>query len=119
MLLYGSETWTLTATKLREVRGFHHRATRNITGIHIRVDDNGNWIIPRSKYVLKEAGLLEIDEYIQRRRGYLARFTQERAILQRCETTPPHYGNPKQVVWWHLDNQTPHHLTTLDDQVGW
>lgn len=40
----------------------------------------------------------EIDEYTQRGRGYRARFIQGRAILQCCETTPPHYGNQNQVV---------------------
>ena len=75
---------------------------RYITGRHIRVDTNGDWIVPRSKEVLREAGLLEIDDYIDRRRMYLANSIKDKDIITRCKTAPPHYSNTNQVVWWEL-----------------
>ena len=33
VLLYGSEIWVVTGVMLKVLEGFHHRATRRITGM--------------------------------------------------------------------------------------
>ena len=41
VLLYGSESWTISARKLESLEGFQKKAMRYMTGRHIRQDSRG------------------------------------------------------------------------------
>jgi hypothetical protein len=51
-----------------------------LTGEFIRQDEKGEWICPKSEEVLKKAGVLMIEEYIQRRREMIMKYAQTRNI---------------------------------------
>jgi hypothetical protein len=38
VLLYGSESWTMTSSMCKKLQNFHHRCARHITGQHIRMN---------------------------------------------------------------------------------
>ena len=103
VLLYGSESWTLSNSTLKKFRSFHSRVARYLTGRHIRPLENGEWFYPSTADVLSEAGLFTIDEYIQRRRDTIWRFVQPRPIYNACIRSIPFSSNVNKVVWWRLD----------------
>jgi hypothetical protein len=53
VLIYGSESWVLTGDLMRQLRSFHRRCCRGLTGEFIRHDEGGEWICPKSEEVLK------------------------------------------------------------------
>lgn len=102
VLLYGSESWTLTEGTLKKLRSFHSRVARYLTGRHIRPNADGTWNCPSSSDVLEEAGLCTIDEYIERRRVTVQQFVQDRPIYQQCLRSRALSTNVNKVVWWRL-----------------
>ena len=64
VLLYGSESWVLTQTMLRQLESFHHRCTRYITGRHICKLPDDTWECPNTAETLEQAGLWTISQYI-------------------------------------------------------
>ena len=102
VLLYGSESWTITEAILKQLRSFHARVARFICNRHIRPLPDGEWILPPTEEVLEECGLETIDEYIRRRRNTVNNFVSNREIYDRCRGAGPVFGNPNQVVWWKL-----------------
>ncbi len=67
-LLYDSESWTIPGRLNRQFQSFHSRATRFLTGKHIRPLEDGSWHCPPMKEVLQKAGLETVEEYIRRRK---------------------------------------------------
>ena len=102
VLLYGSETWTITESTMKKLRSFHARVARYICNRHIRPLPDGTWHLPPTEEVLEECGLFTIDEYIRRRRSTVMHFVREREIYDLCRAAGPVFGNPNQVVWWKL-----------------
>lgn len=101
IMLYGSETWALPRNKMNKLKALHHRIARYLIGKHIKKKEDGTWDYPRSKEVLQELGLSEIEDYIGRRRQYLQEYTKDRNILQLCQESPP----SKKVAWWDHPHQ--------------
>ena len=64
VLLYGSETWMLSESMLKQFESFHRRVALYLTGRHIRQLEDGTWLYPSSEGVLRDAGLFSIKEYI-------------------------------------------------------
>jgi hypothetical protein len=89
VLLYGSESWVLTGDLMRQLWSFHRRCCRGrLTGEFIRQDEEGEWICPKSEEVLlKKAGVLTIEEYIQRRRETIMKYAQTRDIYGMCKSS--------------------------------
>ena len=102
VLLYGSESWTLTESTLKFFRSFHSRVARHLTGRHIRCLDDGTWFCPLTREVLEAAGLETIDEYIQCRRDTIWRFVRPRPLYEACRQSRPMSTNAQKVVWWQL-----------------
>ena len=100
VLLYGSETWTISKQMMKILRSFHRRCGRFIMGKHIWQDSNGEWHQPNSKEVLEGAGLKTVEEYIEQRKNTLMNFAKERPIYQKCLTSTPLVSNVNQLVWW-------------------
>jgi hypothetical protein len=81
ILLYGSETWHTTSQSLQKLETFHNKIARHITHRHIRKLANSEiWIYPNMELVLKDSGLLPLQEYIQKRKTTLLRWAQNRDI---------------------------------------
>jgi hypothetical protein len=58
-----------------------------LIGEVIRRDEDGEWICPKSEEVLKVAGVLTIEEYIERRRETIMKYTQMRNIYGKCKSS--------------------------------
>ena len=114
VLLYGSESWTLTEGTLQKLRSFHSRVARYICNKHIRQLEDGTWVHPSTEAVLEEAGLYTIDEYIRRRRVSVRRFVRGRPIFEACRRSQLLDSNRKRVVWWELpSSETDLQIPTL------
>ena len=85
ILLYGSETWTLTEGLKRQFQSFHSRVARFLTGKHIRPLEDGSWHCPPTEDVLQEAGLETVEEYILRRRQTVRGFVRHRPMYLHCQ----------------------------------
>ena len=83
VLLYGSESWVVSAYDLRALEGVHVEAARRLTGM--RPKKRGEtWVYPKSEDVLREAHLRTIRESIARRRQTVLRAIADRPILEEC-----------------------------------
>jgi hypothetical protein len=100
VLLYGSETWVLTKDMMRQLRSFHRRCCRGITGEFIHQGEDGEWICPDSNDVMEKAGVLTIEEYIQRRRDTILPYAQSRNIYGRCKSSEQIGSN---LLWWEIN----------------
>jgi hypothetical protein len=58
-----------------------------LTGDVIRQDEEGGWICPKSEEVLKKAGVLTIEEYIQRSRDTIMKYAETRNIYRKCKSS--------------------------------
>ena len=99
VLLYGSETWVVTDCNLRQLRSFHARVARYLTGRHMHPNADGTWFYPPTHEVLQEAGLETIDEYIKRRRHTVLEFVGPRPLYDVCRRSPAFTAK---AVWWQL-----------------
>jgi hypothetical protein len=74
VLLYGSETWNLSPTSVKQLEGFHIRATWRMSVLQPEKKPNGSWSYPHLKDVLDAAGLHTIAHYMDVRRQTVADF---------------------------------------------
>ncbi len=87
ILLYGRETWNLTASALARLEGFHIRTAYKMAREHQpRQGANHVWTFPRLADVLEECGMLMIAEYIRKQRDTIAVYVATRPILEACRT---------------------------------
>ena len=100
VLLYGSESWVLSEFFLKQLRSFHARVARYLTGRHIRQREDGSWFHPPTDDVLEEAGLETVDTYIKRRRDTVRRFVVYRPLYRACLRSN---AISAKAVWWKLD----------------
>ena len=107
ILLYGSESWTISQTMLKRLRRFHSRVARYICRRHIRQLENGTWEYPPTEEVLEGAGLFTIDDYISKRRETVGRFIRGRPIYYRCLRSRTRDTNINRIVWWNLNSLEP------------
>jgi hypothetical protein len=83
VLLYGSESWVLTKYMVSKVHCFHHMCARFITGRHIQ-QVGEEWIYPNTEETLKQANLLTIQEYLNKRRKTVQNYVLTTNIFQEC-----------------------------------
>jgi hypothetical protein len=57
VLLYGSETWSLTPLSMKRLEGFHIRATWRMSGKRPERNVDGSWTYQRSAEVLEAVGM--------------------------------------------------------------
>ena len=102
VLLYGSESWTISLRELETLEGFQKKAMRYMTGRHIRQDSRGVWHYPDHGLMMRECGLKPISHYIRKRRGTLRRYFEEYRADMLKETGK--IGAPARdahkVLWW-------------------
>ena len=69
VLLYGRKSWVVTGYMLKVLEGFHHRATRQITGMKSKRGVGGEWYYPSVVEAMEAVGLHLIVVYIRRRQA--------------------------------------------------
>jgi hypothetical protein len=101
VLLYGSETWTITQSMMRVLEGFHLKAAWRIATVNkpVRKPD-GTWVYPTSEDVLEEVGLKTIKHYIEVRRQTIANYIVNRPIYLFCEDAERRRGSMPRLYWW-------------------
>ena len=99
VLLFGSETWNITASMLSSLEGFHVRAARRMTGMMPEQKPSGVWIYPASGEVLEAAGLFTIDNYVKVRRNTILRFVSKRPIYELCAEADRQRGTGRCQYW--------------------
>ena len=101
VLLFGCETWVLSDTIKRLLRGFHIKAAYQMAKLYKpRKDENGVWTYPASKDALEEVGLLTIDEYIERRRETIVEYVATRPVLDLCRNERRRPGTTHHKRFW-------------------
>jgi len=108
ILLYGSETWTLTKQQLHLLDTFHHHCACHITQQHIRPLPDGTWITRASKDVLEMAGLKTISNYIQQCREHITKFTRNLPVYTQSIATKPTRMMATHPYWWLQTNNILH-----------
>ena len=104
VLLFGSETWTLTPRLLAALEGFQLRAAYRMAKRHKpRRTVTGDWLYPATEDVLEEVGLHSVKEYIDRRRQTIAAWVVSRPIYVRCLGGERRPGTPRHQWWWEQD----------------
>ena len=63
-------------------------------------DGTGEWILPSSESVLEDAGLFEIEVYIQRHRDTVFTFIKNREIYRECLKLETDVENSEYIYWW-------------------
>ena len=69
VLLFGSETWIMTPLLKNSLKGFHHRAARQMMGMVLKCKRDGIWVYPSIGKALEIVGLEEIGLYITLRQN--------------------------------------------------
>ena len=101
VLLYGSESWNLSARAMARLEGFNIRA-----GYRMAVENKPRrglhhvWVYPRSKDVLNECGMQSIAHYIGVRRDTILTYVVNRPIYQRCREGVRKRGSAPRQWWW-------------------
>ena len=72
VLLYGSESCVVKEAMLKVLKGFHHRAARQITGTTATCGTGRKWEHPPVVVALEATGLHPTMEYIRRRQVTMA-----------------------------------------------
>ena len=101
VLLFGSETWTVTPAMLRALESFHHRVARRISGMMAYLRD-GEWVYPPLEDALERAGMLPVASYLAARQNTVAQWVVNRDIFAMCTTFERLPGAARnRLRWWH------------------
>ena len=100
VLLYGSESWTITLRDMEAPEHFHKKAIRYMAGEHIQNDGLGEWQYPYHWKLYRLRGFKPINFYIQKRRGTLRQyFEMEKAeLLENVIPIGPPVRSPNKVL---------------------
>jgi hypothetical protein len=100
MLLYGSETWSLSPLSMKRLEGFHIRAVWRMSGKRSEQNVDGSWTYPGSEDVLEAVGMKPITHYVAVRRQTIANFIVNQPILELCVGAVRKRGSPVRPFWW-------------------
>ena len=100
VLLFGSETWVLTAQMEKALDNFQSRVARKITGRQPRRRKYGSWVYPPLVGVIKETGMVGIRTSILRMKNTVEKFIATRPILNLCEQAIRWPGARVSWKWW-------------------
>ena len=115
VLLYGSESWVVSAYDLRALEGFHVESARRLTGMRPK-KRGATWVYPKSAEVLREARLKTVAEYIAKRRQTVLRSITDRPILEDCRGAERRRGSPVRLHWWEQDFGEEVSLRGVDEE---
>jgi hypothetical protein len=100
VLLYGSETWSLTPSSMKRLEGFHIRAAWQMSGKRPERNVDGSWMYSRLEEVLEAVRMNSIAHYMDLRRQTVANFIVNRPIHELCMGAVRKRGSPVQPFWW-------------------
>ncbi len=100
MLLYGSETWSLSPLSMKCLEGFHICAAWQMSGKWPEQNKDGSWTYPCSEDVLKVVGLKSIAHYVDVQCQTVANFIVNQPIHELCAGAVRKRGLPVQPFWW-------------------
>jgi len=89
ILLYCSETWTITQQQLQLLETFHHQCLRQIAHKHIHPLPNGEWETLATTTILETTGLKSIETYIQQQCSHILEYIKKLPIYQKCKQVTP------------------------------
>ena len=99
-LLFGSETWVLTARMEKALDSFQSRVAWKITGRQLRQGKDGSWYYPSLAGAMKETEMVRIWTSIFRRQNTVAQFIATRPILDLCKKITRRPGAQVARRWW-------------------
>ena len=101
VLLYGSETWSLSASSMKSLEGFHYIAACRMARVNRpRKDRDGTWTYPSKDALYDEVGLFPIAHYIKVRRQSVAAYIVNRPIFKQCMEGRRGRGSSSHLYWW-------------------
>ena len=102
VLLYGSETWAITPSAMRCLKGFHFRAACRMAEVNKprKNHQTGSWVYPSREELFEEVGLYTIHEYIEKRRQSIATYIIDRPIFDLCVEGQRKRGISPRLWWW-------------------
>ena len=100
VILFGAETWVLTAKMEKALDAFQIRVARKLTGRHPRRGRDGEWYYPSLAEAMKETGIFRIWTSILWRQNTVAQFIATRPILDLCEKANRWPGTRVPRWWW-------------------
>ncbi len=117
VLLFGSETWSLTPGTLKRLDRFHHRAAWQMAGMCPLHNGKGNWTYPSKTRALKKVGLYTIEHYIGIRWRTISNYIVNRPIFKHCWNGVRKRGSSPRMFSMHLDKEAPDGATNLDSNA--
>jgi hypothetical protein len=122
VLLYGSETWSLSLSSIKHLEGLHIRTAWRMSGKKPVRKEDGSWMYPRLEDVLQAVGLKPIAHYVGIRRQTIANFILNQPIYELCVGAVRKRGLPVRPFWWDqpmdLDLVRERGLRPLSNQGG-
>ncbi len=100
ILLFGSETWNLSPSSLKLLKGFHIRAAWRMTGKRPVKLRDGTWTYPNLAQVLEDAGLKTVAHYIAVWRQHIANYIVNKPIFTTCVEGGRRQGSSTRHFWW-------------------
>ena len=102
VLLYGADSWAISERDKKKLQSFHKRATRCVSGTHIRKDEKDEWHYPDHSDLLEKCGLRPIETYLERRRSTLMRYLElnKKDLLLEARRCDKHCRNVSKIMWW-------------------
>ena len=86
VLLFRSETWNISPSTMKCLKGFHLKAPWCISGMVPKSGDDGTWIYTSSKVDILEADRLHtVSHYIEVYRQTIASFVLNWSIFDLCK----------------------------------
>ncbi len=99
VLLYGSETWSLSPSSMKRLEGFRICAAWRMSGKRPERNVDESWMYPRSEEVLEAVGMKSIAHYVDVRRQTVAIFIVNQKIHELCAGAVRKRGLPVQPFW--------------------
>ena len=102
VLLFGSETWNLSESMIRQLEGFHIRAAWRMNREHVprKEGGDGSWVYPSRADTLEECGMKTMREYIDVRRATVAAWVVDRPVYEACVGGERQRGSAPRKWWW-------------------
>jgi hypothetical protein len=101
VLLYGSETWSLSLSSMKRLEGFHIRAAWRMSGKRPERNMDGSWTYPRSEEVLEAVRMKSIAHYyVDVQQQTIANFIVSQPIHELCTGAVRKRGSPVPPFWW-------------------
>ena len=97
ILLYGSETWFLSASMAKRIEGTHTDFLRMITGKRAKKLEDGTWKTPGAEGIREAAGTQSDRIYIERRQATMEQWVALRPLFGVCSMETGYEGGGAEV----------------------